>query len=851
MFHKSRKRPARQLFSRLKLFDRQSERYLRFEPLEERRLLTITAQLAAPVGEVGDISLVDFNGEAVFISGDANSLGHPPALFKTDGTPAGTVVIKDFTNYVNHLININGTLFFNAEDAGSAGLWKSDGTTNGTVFLKAFSGQAPFFNANPYHVTNVNGTLFFSAGDDVNGDELWKSDGTAAGTVLVKDLFPGTYYEGTTIPNSGSPDSLVNVNGTLFFRAITSDGPETEQLWKSDGTAAGTAVVKDINPGGDDAVQYGLTNVNGTVYFTATDGAHGFELWKTDGTAAGTVLVKDISPGAGSSYPTNLTNVNGTLYFTANDGVNGRELWKSDGTAAGTVLVRDIQAGSGSSSPDLLTNADGTLYFSADDGIHGRELWKSDGTTAGTVLVSDILPGSGSSSPNTNNLGERSLFTLAGSTVFFSADDGVHGRELWMSDGTATGTVDLGTQDFGSPSTDITNVNGQIYFAEGGNLWVLVMPPVQVPVNTATINSDLQTAVSGAVSAATGTGAGPSQVVLAVSQTQIDPVVAAVENLAPNTSGQVVTVVVNLADGDYSGQTIAVPAGVQLVIDGTSSSITFVGHSPAFTVTSGNVVLKGISFTNTTDASTILVTGGSVTVRNSQITETTGGARAAIEITGGTADLGTTIDPGGNTIVVSGPGDFVKNATSHEVPVYGDTFKIGATPVVTDITVVDPQNRLIFDATSGGLTEVSTVLLVAMDLQPQSLNIDQNGTISLVVYGSSQFAVTQVSLNSLTFAGVSINVFNQTISDKNGDGTADLTLQFKMTDQLKAALTAIYSNLLLEDYAGDHTYSTKQDALLALDGTFGALGQQFEGTDSTTVFLAGKSLTTLLSSLGI
>ena len=66
-----------------------------------------------------------------------------------------------------------------------------------------------------------------------------------------------------------------------------------------------------------------------------------------------------------------------------------------------------------------------------------------------------------------------------------------------------------------------------------------------------------------------------------------------------------------------------------------------------------------------------------------------------------------------------------------------------------------------------------------------------------------------------------------------------------------AALTAIYSNLLLEDYAGDHKYSTKQDALLALDGTFGALGQQFEGTDSTTIFLAGNSLKTLLTSLGI
>ena len=564
----------------------------------------------------------------------------------------------------------------------------------------------------PKNLTNVNGTLFFSAYDDVDGNELWKSDGTEAGTVLVKDLFPGTYlYEGgQTYPNSASPKDLVNVNGMLFFAGATleSFNGENYELYKSDGTAAGTVLVKKLFTdsglsAGDDVGQ--LTNVNGTVYFTANDGVHGNELWKSDGTAAGTVLVKDISSGAGTSYPSNLTNVNGTLYFSANDGVNGRELWKSDGTAAGTVMVKDIQTGSGSSSPNLLINADGTLFFSADDGIHGRELWKSDGTAAGTVLVSDIAPG-GSSDPGGVG-GAASPFASVGGTVFFSANDDVHGRELWMSDGTAAGTVmvediDPGSGYFGGPY-NIANVNGQIFFTEGQNVWDLVMPPVQIPVNTATVNTDLQTAVSRAVSAATGTGAGPSQIVLAVSQTQIDPVVAAVENLAPNTNGQLVTVVVNLADGDYSGQTVSVPAGVQLVIDGTNSSITFVGHSPAFTVTSGDVVLKGITFSNTTDASTILVTGGSVTLRNSLISETTGGTRAAVEVTGGTANLGTSVDPGGNTMVVSGPGDFVRNSTSNEVPVYGDTFEVGNTPIATNLTAVDPMMRLFFDATSGSL----------------------------------------------------------------------------------------------------------------------------------------------------
>src|SRR5262249_36847394 len=147
------------------------------------------------------------------------------------------------------------------------------------------------------------------------------------------------------------------------------------QLWKTDGTEAGTVRVSALvgNPGN-------LTGVNCTLFFTEDDGVNGTELWKSDGTEAGTTLVKDIYPGSGSMYygggyggwwnyvpnssnPGSLTNVNGTLFFTAADGTNGDELWKSDGTAAGTVLVKDILPGTGSGSPSQLANVNGTLFF--------------------------------------------------------------------------------------------------------------------------------------------------------------------------------------------------------------------------------------------------------------------------------------------------------------------------------------------------------------------------------------------------------------------------------------------------------------------------------------------------------
>lgn len=195
-------------------------------------------------------------------------------------------------------------------------------------------------------------------------------------------------------------------------------------------------MVKDINPSGS-GVYVGIghptetTQVNGILFFAANDGDHGYELWKTDGTPDGTEMVKDIN-STGDGIVVDIDNmltvesVNGIVFFAANDGTNGVELWKSDGTEAGTVMVKNINP-YGDGIPSLrdgrfLINVEGELLFSGNNGVNGVELYRSDGSGPGTTMVGDIHPAGDS----------RPLWgTVIGKTLFFTADDGKSGRELW------------------------------------------------------------------------------------------------------------------------------------------------------------------------------------------------------------------------------------------------------------------------------------------------------------------------------------------------------------------------------------------------------------------------------------
>ncbi|CAN5891254.1 hypothetical protein BH11VER1_BH11VER1_00780 [soil metagenome] len=375
--------------------------------------------------------LINLNGTLYFAASGSTTNG--TELWKSDGTAAGTVMVLNInatsglSSLPTNLTAVGTTLFFRADNGiNGIELWKSDGTPGGTALIKdIYSG---FSNANPANLVAVGSTLFFTANDGVNGEELWRSDGTLLGTSLVKDIYAGS---SSAFFSSVSTNTLVNAGGTLFFRAFTS--ASGYELWKSDGTSAGTVQVKDIYPGVISSSPASMLAVGNEIYFSAFDAANGIELWKSDGTDTGTVLIKDINPGAPSSTPTNLSLVGETVYFSATNASGGMELWKTDGLSANTVQVKDINPGSGSSSPGVMIDVGGLLVFIANDEANGSELWVSDGTGAGTNLIKDITPGSSSASP--------SNFRALNDTLLFTATDGVRGTELWRSDGLPGGTL--------------------------------------------------------------------------------------------------------------------------------------------------------------------------------------------------------------------------------------------------------------------------------------------------------------------------------------------------------------------------------------------------------------------------
>jgi ELWxxDGT repeat protein len=352
------------------------------------------------------------------------------------------------------------------EDAGFE-LWKTNGTKQGTKRVKDI--RAGTNGSSPDFFMRLGKVVLFRAADGYDpgdhGDELWKTNGKAAGTKMVEDINPG---------NDGSDVSSIFRFGKIaLLRA--SDGEHGAELWRTDGTANGTKMLKDIDPAdGMSSYPSSFAKLGKFAYFSATTTDHGAELWRTDGTKNGTKLFKNINPGSEPSQPLSMTKLGDSLYFAAyGSAADGSELWTTDGTKQGTKLVKDILPGMNGSGPTNFGRVGGELLFRA-TGPEGSELYQTDGTKQGTKLLKDI-----------NSGGDSFPFDFArfGKNVFFQASDGSdpgdHSGELWRSDGTRQGTKlmkDIYPGTFGSYPCGMTPLGGKVLFGAfeptaGPELW--------------------------------------------------------------------------------------------------------------------------------------------------------------------------------------------------------------------------------------------------------------------------------------------------------------------------------------------------------------------------------------------
>ena len=451
------------------------------------------------------------NGTVYFVGGTAGYFG----LWKSDGTAAGTVAATQglFTTLVapDTLLAVGTGVYFWATDGVNGfELWRTDGTPGSTVMVADINPNGDAYDGrSKMQMLEVNGIVFFRADDGTNGIELWRTDGTTQGTWMVADVNPGS-------PDA-RPDAFVEQGGRLLFAAqstgnfspyrwwltdpstttatqvsgiearVTQAGTahkrggyvyfagytpqERTELWRTDGTAAGTTLVKDINPAANgSSVPGGMVVYAGDLFFGASDGERGYELWRSDGTAAGTQIVVDLEPGRRGSNPTRMKEHRGKMFFAAATLEVGAELFVTDGTAGGTRVVYEIQPGGGSASitGGPLVAANGVV-FAGDDGqsgVNGEEPWVSDGTVPGTTVLANIAIAPSSSNP-----------TFIGShrnLMFMSANDGLTGDEPWVSDGTSAGTRQLVDVDPGprwGSMFDITKWRNEHWFTSSKGMY--------------------------------------------------------------------------------------------------------------------------------------------------------------------------------------------------------------------------------------------------------------------------------------------------------------------------------------------------------------------------------------------
>lgn len=425
--------------------------------------------------------------------------------------------------YADRVIGRLGNIvYFVGRDNSNTGyeLWKTDGTDIGTVLVKDINLGLANSEINGPGI-ELNGELFFTADDGIHGKELWKTDGTAVGTVMIYDLDPigGSSFSGSKRIKSGnnlfflahvsSANYLCKTNGTVgnadtlykmswWDREIIPYGVDKiltsseGKIIMSDGTYNGTNVVYDVNnittpPSCSSFYDIlGLQLIGNDLFFARNSSQCG-GVWKYNISTGIPSLISLLSSGV--AFYDNLlgTTSNGVIYNLQDPGSNYYKwLFVNNSTSNGPYI---FNPNAGATAPFSAFSMGNYCYFTGDDGIHGDELWKTDGTLQGTELVKDFTLGAGSTS-----FGGRGRYVKNDlSNVYYYDTD----QALVKTDGTTTGTSALFSYIDGWPFeyTEVEIVvDGKLYFTTGGDtlngneLWVYD-PSIPITINTQKIDN--------------------------------------------------------------------------------------------------------------------------------------------------------------------------------------------------------------------------------------------------------------------------------------------------------------------------------------------------------------------------
>jgi uncharacterized delta-60 repeat protein/CSLREA domain-containing protein len=318
-------------------------------------------------------------------------------------------------------------------------------------------------------------------------------------------------------------------------------------------------------------------------------------------------------------------------------------------------------------------------------------------------------------------------------------------------------------------------------------------------------SGNLQSVINGTLPTNPTTGH-PTAVLNLANQSQVSTLlgILASTNSAPLTAPVGATTPIDIAVSLPSGAQIteadlSVPSGFRLSINGG----TWIGGSPALTFASGDLTISNATFTNDTDAPTILVTGGSLTLRNDTIQESTGFNDAAISVTGGTLNLGTPTDRGGNTLNVNGAGRFIDNSTPNSVPSYGNTFELNGALLTTGM----------LDPTFGDGGKVLTPIANSQSVNAQAVAVQPDGKI--------------IAVGTAEFGGVSPQF---TLARYNADGSLDTSFGNAGIASVGNTGTDAYGVALQADgkivVVGDNGLVDRFNGDGSRDTTFGIGGQK-------------------------